>query len=298
MQGNSILDYIKEQFKTGGMIKKIILVNTFVFALLLILKVVSNLFLADGFFELLFEQLIMPGEFGKLIYKPWTVITALFTHLELGHFFFNILIFYFSSKLFIQFFGETRLLSTYIVGGVFAGLIHILSYIVFPFFENQEAASIFGASGAIYAILGALIFYKPQLKVKLFFALEIPLWVLGVVLFLSDFMNLTETIDDTAHFAHLGGALFGVLSVMKVNATSNFMDKLDKLFTMKFSFKKEPKMKVYRNSETRKMTDDQYNSNKANKQKKMDAILDKISANGYESLNKSEKDFLFKFGNE
>ena len=68
------------------------------------------------------------------------------------------------------------------------------------------------------------------------------------------------------------------------------MNKFDNLFSMKFTFKKEPKMKVYRNSDANKMTDDQYNSNKATKQKKMDVILDKISANGYESLSKSEKE--------
>ena len=297
MQGNTILAYIKEQFKTGGMIKKIVLANTIVFALILLLKVVSKLFLVDGFFEMILEQLIMPGDIGGLLHKPWTIFTALFTHTGLGHFFFNILIFYFSSKLFIQFFGGKRLLSTYLLGGVFAGLIHILSYSIFPFFANQEPASIYGASGAIYAILGALIFHQPKLKIKLFFALEIPLWVLGVILFFSDFISLAEA-DGTAHFAHLGGGLFGVLSVINVGSSSNFMNKIDQFFSKKISFKKEPKMKVYRSSEARKMTDDQYNSNKANKQKQMDAILDKISANGYESLSKKEKDFLFKFGND
>ena len=297
MQPDNILAYIKEQFKTSGMIKKIILTNAIVFALLLILKVVSKLFLADGFFEGFLEQLIMPGDFNGLLYKPWTLITALFVHITIGHFFFNILIFYFSSKMFVQFFGETRLLSTYLVGGVFGGLIHILSYLTFPFFENQIPASVYGASGAIYAILAALIFYKPQFKIKLFFALEIPLWVLGLIMFLSDFINLTSA-DDTAHFVHLGGGLFGALSIMGVASSSHFMNKIDKLLSMKFTFKKQTKMKVYRNSDAKKMTDDEYNSNKANKQKKMDAILDKISANGYESLSKTEKDFLFKFGNE
>jgi membrane associated rhomboid family serine protease len=297
MQGDNILDYIKEQFKTGGMIKKIILANAIVFALLLILKVVSKLFLADGFFEGLLDQLIMPGTFTGILYKPWTLITALFVHITLWHFFFNILIFYFSSKMFVQFFGETRLFSTYLVGGIFGGVIHVLSYLMFPFFENQVAASVYGASGAIYAVLGALIFYKPQFKVKLFLALEIPLWVLGFIMFFSDFINLTSA-DGTAHFVHLGGGLFGVLSVLGAASSSHFMNKIDKLLSMKFTFKKQPKMKVYRNTDAKKMTDDEYNLNKSNKQKKMDAILDKISANGYESLSKTEKDFLFKFGNE
>jgi len=76
------------------------------------------------------------------------------------------------------------------------------------------------------------------------------------------------------------------------------MNSLDKLVTFNFSFKRQPRMKVYRNTDTKKMTDEQYNTNKANKQEQMNEILDKISEHGYDRLSKKEKDFLFKFGNE
>jgi len=297
MKPNSILDYLKLQFKTGGMVKKIILVNAVVFVLLLALKIISTLFLIDGLFDFTGSLLAMPGTFGELIYKPWTIVTALFTHFTLGHFFWNMLMFYFTSKLFIQFFGEKRLLTTYIFGGVFGGLIHIVAYLVFPYFTKTTAPPIIGASGAIAALIGALVYYKPQLKIKLFFMLEIPFWVFGIIFIGGDLINLTKE-DGIAHFAHIGGALFGVLSVVKAHSSTNFMNRLDQLFSFNFSFKRQPKMKVYRNSDANKMTDAQYNSNKANKQKQMDAILDKISARGYDSLTKKEKDFLFKFNNE
>ena len=297
MQKNSILDFLKSQYKYGGMLVKIIMANAIVFVLLMLLKIVSQLFLVNGLHNTIGEFLAMPGTFRALLFKPWSIITALFTHFEFGHFFWNMLMLYFTSKLFVQFFGNTRLLSTYVFGGVFGGLVHILSYLIFPYFANQEPASIVGASAAVSAIVGALVFYKPELKVRLFFAIEVPFWVLGLLFIAGDLINLTAE-DGVAHFAHLGGVAFGIISVLKANQPNNFMNKLDKLFSMTFSFKRKPKMKVYRNSETKNMTDQQYNSNKANKKQQMDAILDKISAHGYERLSQKEKDYLFKFGNE
>ena len=44
----------------------------------------------------------------------------------------------------------------------------------------------------------------------------------------------------------------------------------------------------------RPLNDDQYNALRAERQKKTDAILDKIAKSGYESLTKEEKEFLFK----
>ena len=297
MQQNNFIDYIKNAYHTGGLIIKIMMINTFVFLFYVLLSIIGKLFLINGtdqLFELLF---VMPGTFSQLIYKPWTLVTNLFAHASFGHFFWNMIMFYFTAKLFVQFFGEKRLLSTYIFGGIFAGLLHIVSYLIFPFFDNQIPANILGASGSIAALIGALVYYQPQLKIRLFFMLEIPFWIFGVLFILSDLLYLTRA-DGIAHFAHIGGVIFGVLSVLKVNQSSNFMNTLDKWVSFNFSFKRPKKMKVYRNKDTNKMSDDFYRENKAKKQKQVDAILDKISKNGYDSLSKKEKDFLFKYSNE
>ena len=297
MQQNNFINYIKQVYLTGGLIIKIMMINAFVFLFFILLNIIGKLFLiesVDSWFAFLF---VMPGSFEALIYKPWTIVTNLFAHASFGHFFWNMIMFYFTAKLFVQFFGERRLLSTYVFGGVFAGLIHIISYSIFPFLNQQIPANVLGASGSIAALIGALVYYQPHLKIRLFFMLEIPFWVFGVFFILGDLIGLTKA-DGIAHFAHIGGVIFGVLSVLKVNQSSNFMNTLDNLASFNISFKRQPKMKVYRNKDAQKMNDDFYRNNKANKQKQVDAILDKISKNGYDSLTKKEKDFLFKYSNE
>ena len=56
---------------------------------------------------------------------------------------------------------------------------------------------------------------------------------------------------------------------------------------------KPGKMRVVHHH-SRPKTDDEYNAERAGRQKKIDEILDKIGRSGYESLSQSEKDFLFK----
>ena len=72
------------------------------------------------------------------------------------------------------------------------------------------------------------------------------------------------------------------------------MNRFDKWFSkLKWPiFKRKPKMKVYKN-DAKNMNDDEYNSNKQEYQKRVDAILDKISKKGYEGLSKEEKEILF-----
>ena len=101
-----------------------------------------------------------------------------------------------------------------------------------------------------------------------------------------------------AHLAHLGGAIFGAISIIKYNSYKHFLDPIDNfLDRFKFtgiSFKRKPKMKVYQGkSATKNMTDEQYNYNKKLRQERLDEILEKIGKKGYDGLTKEEKDFLF-----
>ena len=59
---------------------------------------------------------------------------------------------------------------------------------------------------------------------------------------------------------------------------------------------RKQKMRVVYNENTREMSDSDFNRMKAENQKRMDEILDKISQAGYQSLTKEEKEFLFKMG--
>ena len=101
--------------------------------------------------------------------------------------------------------------------------------------------------------------------------------------------------------AHLGGAFLGYIYARQLyNGTdigegfSKFVDGLVNLF--KKGDKKAPMKTVYRKQRSTSKTNFSYD--KQSHQRKIDAILDKISKSGYDSLSKAEKDFLFKAGKE
>jgi len=189
------------------------------------------------------------------------------------------------------------LLSTYILGGLFGGLLEILTHLLFPNI-GVEGAVIVGASGSIMAIFMALAFYRPQLEIRLFGVLPVRLFVLALLFLLSDLFAIGSN-DGTAHFAHLGGALLGYLSVRNLNSSKNIITMFSKFLDRIFSFFKglfgPKKMKVVKTDRRPEFkSDEQYAMEKKQNQEKIDAILDKISRAGYDSLSKHEKDFLFK----
>ena len=105
-------------------------------------------------------------------------------------------------------------------------------------------------------------------------------------------------VDNVAHFAHLGGMLFGLILILywkknPAGPNKNFR-KLKDVF---HSLKKRSRTKYTRYEEVYDKvprSDEDYNYQKAQKEKDIDAILDKVAKNGYSSLTDEEKEFLFK----
>lgn len=97
------------------------------------------------------------------------------------------------------------------------------------------------------------------------------------------------------HIAHLGGALFGFIfskQLQKGNDFTLFFNKV--IHSISTLFTKKSKMKVVHSD--KENVNKKKNTN--NKQQVVDAILDKISRAGYESLSKEEKEILFNFSKE
>lgn len=302
MGQQNVFEYIREAIRRSGIVGRLIAINTIIFLLMLIVRVIAKLYVQDELPIDILKLLAAPGNPSELIYTPWSVFTSMFTHYEFGHFFFNMLMFFFTGKIFVQYLGERRLLSTYLLGGIIAYLLHMASFYIFPAFAEQVPGYVLGASGSIMALLGAISFHRPSLKVHLFGLIPIPLIAIAILFILTDLSGITEASQgqesNIAHFAHLGGAIFGALSIIGVHKNGQFMNRFDrfigKLKIGNISLKRKPKMKVYQGgAETKNMTDEEFNQNKKLRQEKLDAILDKIGKKGYEGLTKEEKDFLF-----
>ncbi|KAA2215543.1 rhomboid family intramembrane serine protease [Maribacter flavus] len=242
----------------------------------------------------------LPNDFFGFLMQPWSIITYSFFHGGLGHLFWNMLLIFFVGRIFLNLFDGRRFLNVYFLGVILGGLFFMLGYNIFPAFFNVNAALI-GASAGASAILIFICTYIPNQEVRVIF-FNVKLWYIGVFVILMDLIQLPTSGNAGGHLAHLGGALLGYLyasQLFKGNdigaGFSNFFDSIANLF--KHTEKKAPLKTVYRNQSApsnRSTTDYDAQS----KQKKIDAILDKISKSGYESLSKAEKDFLFKAGKE
>jgi hypothetical protein len=101
------------------------------------------------------------------------------------------------------------------------------------------------------------------------------------------------------HIAHLGGAFFGYVYARQYGKEGKDLTRKVNLFidNLVSLFKRKNKMHVHYKKSTSKMGDMEYNKAKAEEQKHIDQILDKIAKYGYESLTKKEKEKLFKMRN-
>lgn len=294
---NNILEELKFRFNHGGMFMKLIFINVAVFLCISLLEVFGRLLgMNTEWLKLLFG---LQANFYGLLFYPWGLFTSIFAHFHVIHLLMNMVLLYFVGKILEQFFGSKRLLTIYLLGGIAGGILEILAHEIFPLFANQSMVVV-GASGSIMAIFMALAFYRPNLKVMLFGVVPVRLILLAGLYLLYDALSLGLN-DGTAHFAHIGGAIIGFAAAQQAHSSvsifarfENFIDRISSRLKGTFTSTKKPKMKVYKGGGggSRKV-DYEYNEDKKAKQEKTDAILDKISKSGYESLTKAEKDFLF-----
>lgn len=136
--------------------------------------------------------------------RPWTLITSMFMHSGFGHILFNMLALYFLGRTLTMLVGANKFLLVYFVGGIIANILYLL-------LNMSSIIPLVGASGAIYAVAGALVVMVPNMRVALWGIIPMPLWVFVVVfLVLLSLPPLVAT--DVAWQAHMGGLLVGLIA--------------------------------------------------------------------------------------
>ncbi len=221
-----------------------------------------------------------------LFTKPWSIITYGFLHADFLHILFNLIALYFIGNLFIQFFSQKQLFIFYVLGTLFGGIFYLFSQNYFPLFQGKTSVLI-GASAGISAIFMGIATYMPNYELKIRFIGFAKLWYLAAIWVGLDVLGLAGN-NAGGHFAHLGGSFFGFLFVSnESNKKLEFFKNLSSIFTTK----KKPLRTVYKSKNIQKP-----NTKTDFTQKQIDEILDKISKSGYDTLTKSEKEFLFKQG--
>lgn len=249
-------------------------------------------------------------------FRIYQLVTYMFMHGNFGHLFFNMFALWMFGNTLENIWGSKRFLLFYMVCGIGAGLCQeLVQYIQYAMSLAQyetvnmggriismdsylNMMTTVGASGAIYGLLLAFGMMFPDSRIYLYFLFPIKAkwFVIGYAVL--ELILGFQGMDNVAHFAHLGGMLFGLLLILywrkhPAGPDKNFR-KLKDIFQ---SWKRKSQMKYTRYEEVYdKMprSDEDYNYQKAKKERDIDAILDKVAKNGYDSLTKEEKEFLFK----
>ena len=133
---------------------------------------------------------------------PWTFITYMFIHGGFMHVLFNMFALFIFGQTLRRFIGDNTFLLVYFVGGLGAS---VLYWVI----NSGDPSLMIGASGAVYAIAGALVMLVPRMRIALWGIIPMPLWVF-VVIFLGILSIPGVAPSGIAWEAHLGGLATGL----------------------------------------------------------------------------------------
>ena len=261
-----------------NIVEKIILFNITLYLLPFVLKTVLFLFNIKGLS--IVNWFTIDATLSEFILKPWSILTYGFIHGSFSHIFWNMLILYYFGNILKNIFGEKLILNLFLSGIVAGGLTYLISYNLFPVFKGVNSVMI-GASAGVMSVLFFLAAYDPQYRIRIIF-FDIKILYIALFLFFYDIIQIPLN-NSGGHIAHIGGALWGYYYSVKYNNGSDLVNSILSYFKINTNNKTSVKSKK---------------DNKNFDQNKIDEILDKISDSGYDSLTKSEKEYLFKVGKD
>ncbi|MFV0366798.1 MAG: rhomboid family intramembrane serine protease [Mangrovibacterium sp.] len=288
----AILQELKDSFKQGSVVTRLIYLNVGVFVLLRLLEAV--VFLAGGSFSLV-PFLALPASADALLHRPWTIMSYMFLHHGVLHLLFNVLWLYWMGELFLRYFTQNQLLGIYLLGGVSGGLLYILLFNISPSLGAKlHMVQLLGASGSVLAIMAAVATYAPNHPIRLMFIGELKMKHFALASLVLYTIGMAGS-NAGGDIAHVGGMIFGfffIVSYRKGTDLTRWVPSLiyyvEKLFTPKSRIKVS-----YRNpnqNQQKQTTQQQAQVD----QERINAVLAKVRQSGYDSLSKEEKELLFK----
>ena len=181
---------------------------------LLIANVV--VFIAQLYFQSTERSLEVYGALwpvGSGNFKVWQLVTYMFMHADFRHILFNMIaLWMFGIKLEYSW-GSKRFLQFYMICGLIAGIVQLA-------LQKGNLPSL-GASGAIMGVLAAFGYLFPNSEVLIYFSpVKAKYAITGFILIDVFGVIMPKVGDLVGHYAHLGGALTGLIIVILWNRTN------------------------------------------------------------------------------
>ena len=218
----------------------------------------------------------------RLLSRPWGVLTYMFIHGGLWHLLFNLLIIFFFGPPLERRWGSDAFIKFYLASGLGGVLLSFL-FVSTP---------IVGASAACYGIMLAFAMTWPEAPLYIWGIVPVKAkWLVGFLAALSFVSAIGPTRDGVAHLAHLGGVITGFL-FMKAGLVGHggLGGAIPKKKKKKSAFTAVTEIA---GTEARQRRKDEKGAAKTRAElDAVDAVLDKISAEGIESLTPEERALL------
>jgi membrane associated rhomboid family serine protease len=273
---------------------RIIAINIIIF--IISNMIISYLSLHGGDDKVLLKNLGISSFLSHDLYKPWTIITNMFTHFEFMHIFFNMLYLWWFGKILQETYSGKSILTAYFLGGISGGVFLILFDSYFSRFGLESIG--IGASGAVMSIMFAAMTVNPDRNVPLLFIGNIKIkWIVFFLFLTSTLLDFHE--NTGGKLDHIGGSIFGFLYVFYLKRGVNIGSWFEKIISL-FSFNRNKVlvenygfrgMSDRRSNESIELTKRNF-KNKIETEKEIDILLDKVSKVGFKKLSDSEKERL------
>jgi membrane associated rhomboid family serine protease len=287
-EGPSFLGSFVER---GTVCKWLVIINILCFILQMLTRTPAEL--GGGYLPGPFTNALDLNVDKVLHGQVWRLLTHAFLHstFSVWHILFNMLALWWFGSDVEDLYGPREFLTFYLVSAVVGGLAYTLATVL-----QFHHGTALGASGAVMAVLVLCAVHYPTRIVYLFFFLPVPIWAFIIILVANDAFNLLGQADTgIGSAAHLGGAAFAFV-YYKWNW------RILSLFPALRGWRRRlsrPRLRVYREEPPAApvsvpvaappppATDEQLEA-------QMDAILEKISRSGKESLTEHEREVLLR----
>ena len=276
----------QKMLHSGSKLNLLIGINIIVFLLVSIPPILERLFFNSAILSSYTDDyLLLPAYLPKLAIRFWTPLTYMFMHAGVFHILFNMLWFYWFGQIFEEYLGNKRTLGLYLLGGFAGAFLFVLSFNMLPLFSHNVAISgaLVGASASVMAIMVATAALLPDYTISLILIGPVKLKWLVLFFIILDFFGIVGP-NAGGEIAHLGGGIMGFVYIKQLQSGHDWVAAIAGVF------KPKSKLKVVSTNPSR-------SSSGTPRQDEIDHILDKISKSGYDSLNKQEKEILFRASN-
>lgn len=205
--------YSESRFSTPPVVMNLLIINVIVF--------IATQFMRTGLGGTILNYGALHFWAGGQ-FRIYQLVTYMFLHANFSHIFFNMFALWMFGRVIENDLGSKRFLLYYLICGIGAGLIQLgVNWIEYSSVLNNGAspnvlyayanASTIGASGSVYGLLLAFGMLHPNSRIMLLFppvALKAK-WFVIIYGVIELFAGISGTGGSVAHFAHLGGMLFG-----------------------------------------------------------------------------------------